>query len=243
MRGARNSLHGDIVVVPPRARQGGRCVETAALRVVRVDIRSLTAHRQSGFYLPSRGAGAPACEGGDARGNGSRRGTRAPAGDDLVRRLRRRACESELPADIARPLGPVARRLGRDHRLEHLRDDRRPAQQHLRRGGGDVPEALRRRRGVCPRGVEALHDVLRPDRGRRLLARLVGRPRAQLRHRRRPADRRVLVGRDLGHDAQRAHPRHRLRRQPGDLDRRRSSSSASGRPTCSACARRSGPAT
>ena len=43
--------------------------------------------------------------------------------------------------------------------------------------------SLGRRRGLCARGVEALHVVRRPDRGRRLLARLVGRAVAQRRHR------------------------------------------------------------
>ena len=159
-------------------------------------------------------------EGRLGRGICAGRGARATESDELVRRVRRRDGQPDLPSYFPRRIGDHPRRLGRDHRLADLRRRRRSAQQPVRRARRDVPEARGRRRHLRPRGVEALHVVRRAGRCLRLLDRLVGRAGDQ-RPDRRPAPAEPvlhrLAGRGLELDAPHvAHPRGELRPQLPD---------------------------
>ena len=83
-------------------------------------------------------------------------------------------------------LGARSGRLGRRHPVDDVGGHRRASQLRLLRARGDVPEALGRHRDLRPRGVEEVPLVRRPDRGVRLLDRLVGRAVGDRRRRRLP---------------------------------------------------------
>ena len=102
------------------------------------------------------------------------RGTRAPQDDQLVRRVRCRSREPELPDHRAGRLGALAGRLGGRDPVDGFRPARRASQLHLFRDGGDVPEAVGRHRDLRARGVETVLLVHRTGRRVRVLDRLVG---------------------------------------------------------------------